>query len=217
MDDIDLSGLSGISSDQNSDFLGDDCGYFQVNNCNCDDDIPTVQVVKQTSVEVQVIEVEEEVKQITELTLQQPTDTQQQVSDNNGASHNRSKSYDGAKIIEHGGSNPKAQDIVVDNILPEDRGSVERRVGAQNSPKVDPKAQAIKLIKPNAVAAQVSGTRTSVQGLVFKKAESEHIQVKVDEFKDDPNTNKNKDKPNGKNMHEKMNSEDLGVLMPLFD
>ena len=217
MDDIDLSGLSGISSDQNSDFLGDDCGYFQANNYNSDDDKPMTQLEKHVSVEVQVIEVEEEVKLITEVTLQQTQDPQQQSCVSNNATHNKSKSYDGSKIIDNIWNNLKTHAIVVDNSIPEDRGSIERRPDAQNSPKVDPIGSAIKLIKPNDGPAQVPHSKLSSQGLLLKKAESEHIQVKADQFKDDPNANKLKDKSNGKNMHEKMNSEDLGVLMPLFD
>lgn len=217
MDDIDLSGLSGISSDQNSDFLGDDCGYFQANNNVGDEDKLIVKIEKHVSIEVEVVEVEEEVKQITEVSVEHPQNSPQQNNVSNDAVQNKSKSYSSSKIIDNIWNNAKTNAIAIDSNLSEDRGSVERRPDAQNSPKEDPKIATIKLIKANDSSAHVSYTKTSVPGLILKKAESEHIQVKADQFKDDSTPNKNKDKSNGKNMHEKMNSEDLGVLMPLFD
>lgn len=77
-------------------------------------------------------------------------------------------------------------------------------------------AATIKLLKPNRIGSEKLHPLNE-DGLMFRKTESCQVKLKPTELQNEPNLNINKDRSNGKNLVDKANSEDLGVLMPLFD
>lgn len=164
---------------------------------------------KQSNNDKSVEQVQEEVKHLVVAEVR----IEHEVHPNESIKHtNRSKSFDQHQVIEIcADKNSDNQNRATTTKLNWDNENDPEAVRQNNE------GANIKLLKPNPLAPQKSWGNPDGNALNLKKVESVHIEIKTKEFEEKSGNSRNKEKSNGKNMHEKMNSEDLGVLMPLFD
>jgi hypothetical protein len=210
MEELNLSGFSNISSDQNSGFLDDEDKFFRGNSV---DSNSSYRSDAHWQEEKKVVEYTEETKNIDENANNHNLDgnknNKEKIDDEVAKNFelnklNRSKSeYHRMNII--------ARKIVVD---PENWiNNAENQWSQQND---ENECVVVKLFRPWKIGSQKSWIRPSTGEILLKKTESEVVKDKDLELKEVVEIDAN-NHSNGRNRTARANSEDLGVLIPLFD